>query len=90
MKKTLLTVLMSSSAILLTACGSGDDDWSFSGGEQIPVNNIQNPVVNTPEPYTKSSIATASESVLMTYKMLGVSGKEVQATALVFTPKAVF
>ena len=88
MKKTLLTVLMSSSAILLTACGSGDDDWSFSGGEQIPVNNIQNPVVNTPEPYTKSSIATASESVLMTYKMLGVSGKEVQATALVFTPKA--
>ena len=88
MKKTLLTVLMSSSAILLTACGSGDDDWSFSGGEQIPVNNIQNPVVNTPEPYTESSIATASESVLMTYKMLGVSGKEVQATALVFTPKA--
>ena len=88
MKKTLLTVLMSSSAIFLTACGSGDDDWSFSGGEQIPVNNIQNPVVNTPEPYTESSIATASESVLMTYKMLGVSGKEVQATALVFTPKA--
>ena len=87
MKKTLLTVLMSSSAILLTACGSGDDDWSFSGGEQIPVNNIQNPVVNTPEPYTESSIATASESVLMTYKMLGVSGKEVQATALVFTPR---
>ena len=88
MKKTLLTVLMSSSAILLTACGSGDDDWSFSGGEQIPVNNIQNPVVNTPEPYTESSIATASESVVMTYKMLGVKGTEVQATALVFTPKA--
>ena len=36
MKKTLLTVLMSSSAILLTACGSGDDDWSFSGGEIKP------------------------------------------------------
>ena len=88
MKKTLLTVLMSSSAILLTACGSGDDDWSFSGGEQIPVNNIQNPVVNTPAPYTASSIATASESVVMTYKMLGVKGTEVQATALVFTPKA--
>ena len=87
MKKTLLTVLMSSSAILLTACGSGDDDWSFSGGEQIPVNNIQNPVVNTPAPYTASSIATASESVVMTYKMLGVKGTEVQATALVFTPK---
>ena len=88
MKKTLLTVLMSSSAILLTACGSGDDDWNISGGEQIPVNNIQNPVVNTPAPYTASSIATASESVVMTYKMLGVKGTEVQATALVFTPKA--
>jgi len=30
----------------------------------------------------------AADSVVMTYKMLGVSGKEVQATALVFTPKA--
>ena len=86
MKKTLLTVLMSSSAILLTACGSGDDDWSFSGGEQIPVNNIQNPVVNTPAPYTDPNMsAITSESLVMTYKMLGVNGQEVQATALVFT-----
>jgi len=88
MKKTLLTVLMSSSAILLTACGSGDDDWSFSGGEQIPVNNIQNPVVNTPTPYTDPNMSTiTNESLVMTYKMLGISGKEVQATALVFTPR---
>jgi ABC-type oligopeptide transport system substrate-binding subunit len=69
MKKTLLTVLMSSSAILLTACGSGDDDWSFSGGEQIPVNNIQNPVVNTPTPYTDPNMSTiTNESLVMTYK----------------------
>ena len=88
MKKTLLTVLMSSSPILLTACGSGDDDWNISGGEQIPVNNIQNPVVNTPAPYTDPNMsAITSESLVMTYKMLGVNGQEVQATALVFTPR---
>ena len=87
MKKTLLTVLMSSSAILLTACGSGDDDWSFSGGEQIPVNNIQNPVVSVTA-YTQDGMSlVAADSQLMTYKMLGVNGKEVQATSLVFTPK---
>lgn len=88
MKKTLLTVLMSSSAILLTACGSGGGDWNISGGEQIPVNNIQNPVVNTPAPYTDPNMsAITSESLVMTYKMLGVNGQEVQATALVFTPR---
>ena len=31
--------------------------------------------------------ASAADSVVMTYKMLGVNGKEVQATSLVFTPK---
>lgn len=31
--------------------------------------------------------ATAGESVVMTYKMLGMNNEEVQATALVFTPK---
>ena len=86
MKKTLLTVLMSSSAILLTACGSGDDDWNISGGEQIPVNNIQNPVVNVTA-YTKDGMSgIAADSHLMTYKMLGVDNKEVTATALVFVP----
>ena len=86
MKKTLLTVLMSSSAILLTACGSGDDDWNISGGEQIPVNNIQNPVVNVTA-YTKDGMSgIAADSQLMTYKMLGVDNKEVTATALVFVP----
>ena len=88
MKKTLLTVLMSSSVIFLTACGSGDGDSVFNGPNNgIPVNNIQNPVVSTPVPYTASSIAAAGESVVMTYKMLGVNGKEVQATSLVFTPQ---
>ncbi len=87
MKKTLLTVLMSSSAILLTACGSGDDDWSFSGGEQIPVNNIDKPYVTSTE-YTQDGMsAIAAESRVMTYKMLGVDGTVVQATALVFVPK---
>ena len=87
MKKTLLTVLMSSSAILLTACGSGDDDWNISGGEQIPVNNIQNPVVNVTA-YTKDGMSgIAADSQLMTYKMLGVDNKEVTATALVFVPR---
>ena len=86
MKKTLLTVLMSSSAILLTACGSGDDDWSFSGGEQIPVNNIDKPYVTSTE-YTQDGMsAIAAESRVMTYKMLGVDNKEVTATALVFVP----
>ncbi|OTG98042.1 triacylglycerol lipase [Acinetobacter sp. ANC 4654] len=87
MKKTLLTVFMSSSAILLTACGSGDDDWNISGGEQIPVNNIQNPVVNVTA-YTKDGMSgIAADSQLMTYKMLGVDNKEVTATALVFVPR---
>jgi len=87
MKKTLLTVLMSSSAILLTACGSGDDDWNISGGEQIPVNNIQNPVVSVTA-YTQDGMpGIAADSQLMTYKMLGVDNKEVTATALVFVPR---
>ena len=89
MKKTLLTVLMSSSVIFLTACGSGDGDSVFNGPNNgIPVNNIQNPVVSTPIAYDKTNMTSvAGQSVVMTYKMLGVNGKEVQATALVITPK---
>jgi hypothetical protein len=33
--------------------------------------------------------ATAGESVVMTYKMLGQDNKETRATALLFTPKTV-
>ncbi|OTG71580.1 triacylglycerol lipase [Acinetobacter sp. ANC 4169] len=103
MKKTLLTVLISS-AFLLTACGGGDDgDENASGSgngagdnggvivqpeSPIPPNNIADPVVRT-EVYTATNMTSvAGESVVMTYKMLGVNGQEVQATSLVITPKA--
>ena len=92
MNKKLLAVLMSS-AFLLTACG-GDDDSSVSD-DGIPKNNIVNPVVKV-ESYididnavnTDLDDASASKT-LMTYKMLGVDGAEVEATTLVFTPKTV-
>ena len=89
MKKTLLTVLMSSSVLFLTACGSDDNDLVFNGPNNgIPVNNIKNPVVSTPTVYDKTDMTNvAGESVVMTYNMLGVNGKEVQATSLVNTPK---
>ncbi|TCB52405.1 alpha/beta fold hydrolase [Acinetobacter sp. ANC 4779] len=94
MKKTLLTVLMSSSVIFLSACGSDDNDSVFNGPNNgIPVNNIQNPVVGIPITYIDKDEATntllnsvSSQSTLMTYKMLGVDNKEVMATALVFVP----
>lgn len=90
MNKTLLTVLMSSSVFLLTACGSGDGESIFNGPNNgIPVNNIQNPVVNVTA-YTKDGMPeVAADSQLMTYKMLGVDNKEVTATTLVFVPKTV-
>lgn len=89
MKKTLLTVLMSSSVIFLTACESDDNDSVFNGPNNgIPVNNIKNPVVSTPTAYDETDMTSvAGESVVMTYKMLGINGKQVQATSLVFTPK---
>lgn len=75
---------------MLSACGGGDGDTSYvisKPGDDIPLNNIANPVV-TVEDYTKDSMTDAAAiSKLMTYKMLGVDGKEVNATALVFTPK---
>jgi dienelactone hydrolase len=90
MNKTLLTVLMSSSVFLLTACGSGDGESIFNGPNNgIPVNNIQNPVVKVTA-YTKDGMpGVAADSQLMTYKMLGVDNKEVTATTLVFVPKTV-
>ena len=90
MNKTLLTVLMSSSVIFLTACGSDDNDWVFNGpNSRIPINNIQNPVVNVTAYTTDGMPEAAADSQLMTYKMLGVDNKEVTATALVFVPKTV-
>ena len=92
MKFKLLSVLLTGSTLFLTACG-GDDksDHSSTGPDaNTDVNNIQNPVVNTPVPYNiKNDVLppNADESVVMTYKMKGITGQETQATALVFTPK---
>ena len=89
MKMKLLTVSMLSTSLLLVACG-GDSDSSSSTSPTdpsgIPANNIQNPVVKV-EAYTATSLSgVAAQSSILTYKMLGQSGQEVQATSLVFTP----
>ncbi|MCJ8160461.1 alpha/beta hydrolase [Acinetobacter zhairhuonensis] len=87
MQKKLLIAIFTSSTLLLSACHDDDHD-SYVSGDSIPKNNIVNPVVTTPTAYTLTDMsATAGESVVMTYKMLGMNNTEVQATALVFTPK---
>ena len=94
MKLNLLLVMLVGSSLFLTACGGSDDKGdnpSTTSNVNADVNNIQNPVVNTPEPYVikdNTLPPNAAESVVMTYKMKGITGKETQATALVFTPKA--
>lgn len=89
MKKNLLSILILASGLVLTACnngGSGGD--SYESPSNTDVNNIANPVVGTPTTYSKTDFsAVAADSVVMTYKMKGVKGTEVQATSLVFTPK---
>ena len=89
MKKKLLTVLVLSSGLLLSACDNGGDGGGGSSStSNADVNNIANPVVGTPTAYSLTDFsAAAAESVVMTYKMKGISGNEVQATALVFTPR---
>lgn len=89
MKMKLLSIAMLSSSLLLTACGGGDDgDTTYTPKPEVPENNIKDPVVGIPANYELDGMAAAStDSVVMTYKMLGVNGSEVQATALVFTPK---
>ncbi|WP_109440290.1 alpha/beta hydrolase [Acinetobacter haemolyticus] len=87
MKKKLLTVVILSSSVFFTACGGGDGNTSYIPKPTIPENNIQQPVVGIPEPYTKSDFsAVASESLVMTYKMLGQNDKETMATSLLFVP----
>lgn len=96
MKKHILAVFVSSSMLVLTACGGGDGDSTSVGVDDgIPKNNIVNPVVRV-ESYTDidSTVDTAlsdtsASKSLVTYKMLGVDGAEVDATTLVFTPKTV-
>ena len=81
MKKHILAVFVSSSVLVLTACGGGDgDSTSVIVDDGVPKNNIVNPVVRV-ESYTDIdstvdtalSDASASKS-LVTYKMLGVDG----------------
>ena len=89
MTKHLLAVLLSSSALLLTACNDSNDDYDTSTPptNTSDINTIKNPVVGT-TPYTKTDMsAIAGDSVVMTYKMKGINGKEVQANAMVFTPR---
>lgn len=93
MKKHVLTVLISST-FLLTACGGGDGgDYTYVVDDGIPKNNIADPVVRV-ETYIDIDntvngqlVAASDNQSLLTYKMLGVDGTEVDATTLVFTPK---
>lgn len=89
MKRNILTVLILSSGLVLSACNNGGGGSSSSNSTpNSDINSIANPVVGTPSAYTLSDLsAVANDSVVMTYKMKGLSGTETQATALVFTPK---
>lgn len=88
MKMKLLMTSVLSTSLFLVACGGGssDDGSAPTNPSGTPTNNIQNPVVKV-EAYTSTNLGTvAAESSILTYKMLGQSGQEVQATSLVFTP----
>ena len=94
MKLNLLSAMLAGSSFLfLTACGGGDgnsDSPSTTTNVNADINNIQNPVVSTPEPYKiegNTLPPNVADSVVMTYKMKGITGQETQATTLVFTPK---
>ncbi|KQW92962.1 alpha/beta hydrolase [Acinetobacter sp. Root1280] len=91
MKLNLLSIMLVGSGLFLTACGGDDkgDNSTTSPNVNVDVNKIQNPVVSTPVAYefTQDYPPNAAESVVMTYKMKGIKGKETQATTLVFTPK---
>jgi len=88
MKMKLLMTSVLSTSLFLVACGGGssDDDSPIVDPSGTPTNNIQNPVVKV-DAYTSTNLGSvAAESSILTYKMLGQSGQEVQATSLVFTP----
>ncbi|EMB9952257.1 alpha/beta fold hydrolase, partial [Acinetobacter baumannii] len=87
-KMKLLMMSVLSTSLFLVACGGGssDDGPATTNPSGTPINNIQNPVVKV-EAYTSTNLGSvAAESSILTYKMLGQSGQEVQATSLVFTP----
>ncbi|MDC4567654.1 lipase family protein [Acinetobacter baumannii] len=88
MKMKLLMTSVLSTSLFLVACGGGssDDGPATTNPSGTPTNNIQNPVVKV-EAYTSTNLGSvAAESSILTYKMLGQSGQEVQATSLVLTP----
>ncbi|MDC4679249.1 lipase family protein [Acinetobacter baumannii] len=88
MKMKLLMTSVLSTSLFLVACGGGssDDGPATTNPSGTPTNNIQNPVVKV-EAYTSTNLGSvAAESSILTYKMLGQSGQEVQAISLVFTP----
>ncbi|WP_262124059.1 lipase family protein [Acinetobacter baumannii] len=88
MKMKLLMTSVLSTSLFLVACGGGssDDSPATTNPSGTPTNNIQNPVVKV-EAYTSTNLGSvAAESSILTYKMLGQSGQEVQATSLVFAP----
>lgn len=88
MKMKLLMTSVLSTSLFLVACGGGssDDGPATTNPSGTPIINIQNPVVKV-EAYTSTNLGSvAAESSILTYKMLGQSGQEVQATSLVFTP----
>ncbi|MCT9977974.1 alpha/beta fold hydrolase [Acinetobacter sp. I-MWF] len=99
MKLNLLSIMLLGSGLFLTACGGDDnkgDNSTTSPNVNVDINNIKNPVVNTPKPYVIENfdeeyftVPNAEKGVVMTYKMKGIKGQETQATALVFTPKTV-
>ena len=75
MQRRMLIAVLTSTAMLLSACHDDDHD-SYHSGDNIPKNNITNPVVSTPTAYNQTDMsATAGESVVMTYKMLGINNK---------------
>lgn len=87
MKMKLLMTSVLSTSLFLVACGGGssDDGPATTNPSGTPTNNIQNPVVKV-EAYTSTNLGSvAAESSILTYKMLGQRGQEVQATSLVFT-----
>ncbi|MFW2052697.1 alpha/beta hydrolase [Acinetobacter baumannii] len=88
MKMKLLMTSVLSTSLFLVSCGGGssDDGPATTNPSGTPTNNIQNPVVKV-EAYTSTNLGSvAAESSILTYKMLGQRGQEVQATSLVFTP----
>lgn len=91
MKKNLITLMIIASSLLLSACNDDDKTTNDQNvDDNSIVNKIKNPVVGTPTAYALTDVSEfAQDSVVMTYKMEGISGKETQATSLLFTPKSI-